>query len=285
MDLPLRLQYSVPRAWHVLSDGLHTAVGMSGLNFARRQPLRTLLSLVLLAAAAAWVGLSDMISARFAITCFVLSLALRYGFLFASFAPAGCVPWLKARWDAERAVEVHESVCAVLLFAQRLSFAGLLYTTARAAAGPLDLALISLGALLLLLGVGVSIWATKVVGLDTYNYRDLFMGPRYMSVELRGPYAFLRNPMYGVGQLAAYGVALLALSPIGLVAAALNQVTLYIFNDLIEQPRLRLAKGVFMESQLRYALSRTLLDDPRSETNRRRSSRPPARVRRSGPAL
>jgi hypothetical protein len=108
------------------------------------------------------------------------------------------------------------------------------------------------------------------------------MGPRYMSVELRGPYTFLRNPMYSVGQLAAYGAALLALSPIGLVAAALNQITLYIFNDLVEQPRLRLAKRVFMESQLRYALSRTLLDDPRSDRNRRRSSRPPARVRRTG---
>jgi hypothetical protein len=131
--------------------------------------------------------------------------------------------------------------------------------------------------------VGVSIWATKIVGLDTYHYRDLFMGPRYMSVELRGPYAFLGNPMYGLGQLAAYGAALLALSPIGLVAAALNQVTLYLFNDTVEQPQLRLARGVFMESQLRYALARTWLDDPRSEPNRRRSSPPPPRVRRVEP--
>jgi protein-S-isoprenylcysteine O-methyltransferase Ste14 len=255
---------------------------MSGLSFSRRQPLRTLVSLALLAAGVAWVGLSDVISARFAITCFVLSLALRHGFLFASLARAGFAPWLKARFDAERAVEVHESVLSALVFAQRLSFAGLLYATARAASGPFGLALLSLGSLLLVVGVVVSVWATKVVGLDTYHYRDLFMGPRYMSVELRGPYAFLRNPTYGVGQLAAYGAALLALSPIGLVAAALNQVTLYIFNDLIEQPRLRLAKGVFMESQLRYALARTLQDDPRSERHRRRSSRPPARVRRSG---
>src|SRR6185436_18867368 len=158
------------------------------------------------------------------IACFVLSLALRYGFLFASFAPTGFVPWLKARFDAECALEVHESVLSALLFAQRLSFVGLLYATARAAAGPFGLVLMSGGVLLLLVGVVVSIWATKVVGLDTYNYRDLFRGPRYMSVELRGPYAFLRNPMYGAGQLAAYGAALIALSPIGLVAAALNQV-------------------------------------------------------------
>jgi len=282
MYFPLRLQHSVPRAWRVMSESLRTAFGMSGLSFSRAQPVRAVVSLALIAATAAWLGLSDVISARFAIACFVLSFALRHGFLFASLAPEGVTPWLKTQLGSEGAFALHESLLTVLLFAQRLSFVGLLYATAQAPSGPLGLMLISCGALLVLVGVGVSIWATKVVGLDTYHYRDLFMGPRYMSVELTGPYAFLGNPMYGVGQLAAYGAALIALSPIGLVAAALNQVTLYILNDTIEQPRLRLAKGIFMESQLRYALSRTLLDDPRSEPNRRRSSRPPARVRRAG---
>ena len=256
---------------------------MSGLSFSRQQPLRALVSLALLGLGAAWLELSELISARFAISCFVLSFALRYGFLFASFTPTGFVPWLKARFTAERALEVHECMLTALLFAQRLSFVGLLYATARTAAGPFGLVLTCAGVPLLLVGVGVSIWATKIVGLDTYHYRDLFMGPRYMSVELRGPYAFLGNPMYGLGQLVAYGAALLALSPIGLVAAALNQVTLYLFNDTVEQPQLRLARGVFMESQLRYALARTWLDDPRSEPNRRRSSPPPPRVRRVEP--
>jgi hypothetical protein len=280
MYVPLGLQHSVPRAWRVLLESLHTALGMSGLSVTRARPLRTLVSLALIAAGTAWLALSDVISARLAILGFILSFALRHGFLFASLGPAGVAPWLKARLGSERAFALHESLLTALVFAQRLSFVGLLYATARTPSGPLGLMLVSLGALLLLVGIGVSIWATKVVGLDTYSYRDLFMGPRYMSVELTGPYAFLGNPIYGVGQLAAYGAALVALSPIGLVAAALHQVTLYIFNDAIEQPRLRLAKGIFVESQLRYALSRTLLDDPSSPLNRRRSSPPPARVRR-----
>jgi protein-S-isoprenylcysteine O-methyltransferase Ste14 len=134
---------------------------------------------------------------------------------------------------------------------------------------------------MLVVGLVLSIWATRVIGLDTYHYRDLFMGPQHVSVELRGPYAFLRNPIYGWGQLYAYGAALLALSPLGLVAAALNQVTLYLFNDSVEQPRLRAATAVSVERQLRYALSRTLLDDPGSALQPRRPSRPPARIRRS----
>src|SRR5262249_35184838 len=135
----------------------------------------------------------------------------------------------------------------------------------RVASGPVGALAMWLGILLLGVGVSISVWAARIVGLDTYYYRDLFMGPRYMSVELRGPYAFWSNPMYGGGKLAGYGVALIALSPLGLVAAALNQVTLYAFNDFVEQPRLRAATGMLMETQLRYVLARTLREDPRSE--------------------
>jgi len=280
MDFPIRMQHSLPRAWHVLTESAQTAAGMSGLAFPRRQPLRALLSFALLAIGVSWYDWADDLSGRTAIACFVLLFGLRYAYLFASFSPDGIAPWLKARLGSERAFSLHESVLAVLLFAQRASFLTLLYVTARPASGPVGTVVVSLGALLTVVGLGVSLWATRVVGIDTYHYRDLFMGPQHMSVELRGPYAFLRNPMYGAGQLAAYGLALLALSPIGLVAAALNQVTLYLFNDSVEQPRLRAATSIFMETQLRYALSRTLVDDPRSDWQRGRSSRPPARIRR-----
>ena len=283
MYFPIRLQPSLPRAWHALCENAQTAAGMSGLAFPRRQRLRACVSLVLLATAAAWLGWADDVSARFAISCFVLLFGLRFVYLFACFNPDGIASWLKGRFGSERGFSVHESVLGALLFAQRSSFLGLLYATAQAPSGPIGTALVSVGALLAVVGLGVSLWATRVVGVDTYHYRDLFMGPRHVSVELRGPYAFLRNPMYGVGQLAAYGAALLALSPIGLVAAALNQVTLLLFNDSVEQPRLRAATQIFVEMQLRYALARTLVDDPRSALQRPRSSRPPARIRRGPP--
>jgi len=254
---------------------------MAGLAYSRRQPLRGLVALALTALGMLWLEWADELSARFAISSFVLTFGLRYAYLFASFNPDGIAPWLKARFGSERAFSLHESLLTALLFAQRSSFLALLYTTERPASGPIGTLLVSAGALLTLVGLGVSIWATRVVGIDNFYYRDLFMGPQHVSVELRGPYAFLPNPMYGVGQLAAYGLALLALSPIGLVAAALNQVTLYLFNDAVEQPRLRAATNIFMETQLRYALSRTLINDPRSDLQRRRSSRPPPRIPRA----
>jgi protein-S-isoprenylcysteine O-methyltransferase Ste14 len=281
MQFPIRLQPSLPRAWHAFLDSTQTALAMAGLALSRSQPLRGLVSLALLALGMLWLEWADELSPRFAISSFVLAFGLRYAYLFASFNPDGIAPWLKARFGPERAFSLHESVLTALLFAQRSSFLAVLYTTARPASGPIGTLLVSAGALLTLLGLGINVWAARVVGIDTYHYRDLFMGPQHVSVELRGPYAFLRNPMYGMGQLVGYGLALLALSPIGLIAAALNQVTLYLFNDAVEQPRLRAATGVFMETQLRYALSRTLIDDPRSSLQRRRSSRPPPRIPRA----
>jgi protein-S-isoprenylcysteine O-methyltransferase Ste14 len=280
MAHPLRLQLVLPRALHVLSDYFTTAAGMCGLLLSRQHPLRAALSGVALGVGLLWLLLAEL-TARTAIGCFLLSLLLRYAFLFASLSPAGSAR-MKALHGMEGGFFVHETVTAALLLAQRLSFLALLAATSLEAEGTLMTAASALGALLLPIGIAVSLWATRVVGLDTYYYRDLFMGPRHTSVELRGPYALWPNPMYGVGQLAAYGAALLVLSPLGFVAAALNQVALYILNDLVEQPQLRAARGVLSEVQLRYALSRTGFDRT-SELGSRRRSQPPPRIRRSRP--
>lgn len=252
---------------------------MCGLLLSRRHPVRAALSAVAIVAGIAWLVLGQ-ITPRAAIGCFVLSLVLRYAYLFAALSPAGSQR-MKALHGEERAYFLHESATAALLLAQRVSFLAVLGTTALEAQGMVATLVTALGALLLPIGLGVSLWATRVVGVDTYYYRDLFMGPRHTSVELTGPYALWPNPMYGVGQLGAYGAALVMLSPVGFVAAALNQVALYIFNDLVEQPRLRAARTELGEAQLRYALARTSYN-PRSGLGRRRSQ-PPPRIRRSRP--
>jgi hypothetical protein len=67
-----------------------------------------------------------------------------------------------------------------------------------------------------------------------------------------------------------YGLALLALSPVALFAAGINQALLFVFNELVEQPRLRRANSIFVETQRRYELARSLLGfDPRQELAQR----------------
>jgi protein-S-isoprenylcysteine O-methyltransferase Ste14 len=79
-------------------------------------------------------------------------------------------------------------------------------------------------------------WATWLVGIDVYYYKDLFLDRRAATFVTTGPYRWLRNPMYGVGGLHAYGAALLAESGPALVGAAVCHAAIYSFYLAIERP-------------------------------------------------
>jgi len=49
-----------------------------------------------------------------------------------------------------------------------------------------------------------------------------------------GPYKYFKNPMYGLGQLQAYAMAIWYGSMYGLTAAFLNQVLIFTFYYLVE---------------------------------------------------
>jgi len=114
-----------------------------------------------------------------------------------------------------------------------------------------------LGAALLTIGFGTKTWAIHLVGLDTYYFKDLFTGELHGSLVTRGPYRWLANPMYGVGQLHAYGLALMSNSMSGLVAAAFCQLSIYGFYFAVERPflaRLLPAPGRAAEAQAGHEL-------------------------------
>lgn len=208
-----------------------------------------------------------------ALACFLTAVALRFGFLFASFTRHGVASRLVARLGVEKAHTVHATALDVLLFAQRSSLVALACATAREASGPFGYVLQGLGCLLVPVGVGAMFWAARCIGPDAYHYRDLLTGSRNVGLEEGGPYALCRDPMYTLGPLAGYGLALLALSPVALFAAGVNQALLFVFNKLIERPRLERANYIFVETQRRYDLARSLLGfDPRPELTRRQHS-------------
>jgi protein-S-isoprenylcysteine O-methyltransferase Ste14 len=239
-----------------------------GLQLQSRQ--RALASLAIFSCGVLWLCLPERATLGSAVGCFAAALTLRFGFLFASFVPAGVAARLQAHFGPERGQTMYAAVLDLLLFAQRLSFVALVCAAAHAPGGVVGAALVAFGLPLVAVGVAASLWATLVVGLDAYHYRDLFTGSRSARLECDGPYALCRNPMYTLGPLAGYGLALMALSPIALVAAGLNQALLFAFNELIEQPRLRAANSIFVEAQYRYDLAQSLLGfDPRPELARR----------------
>jgi protein-S-isoprenylcysteine O-methyltransferase Ste14 len=218
-----------------------------------------------------WLGTLGSSSIPAALGCFLIAIALRFGFLFASFRPRGVASRLIVRFGVERGHVIYGMALDLLSFAQRLALIALSCATAREASGVLGSALQLLGLVLVPVGIGATLWATRAVGQDAYHYRDLFTGSRNVRLEDGGPYAICSNPMYALGPLAGYGLAMLALSPLALFASGLNQALLFVFNQCVEQPRLRRADSIFVETQRRYELARSLLGfDPRQELSRLR---------------
>jgi protein-S-isoprenylcysteine O-methyltransferase Ste14 len=92
--------------------------------------------------------------------------------------------------------------------------------------------------LLVALGVSMKLWAAKQLGSGAYYWQDFFTAVDAVVPEGSGPYRFLKNPMYTVGYLHAYGVALLCGSLPGLMAAAFDQAAILVFWRLVEKPHL-----------------------------------------------
>jgi phospholipid methyltransferase len=136
----------------------------------------------------------------------------------------------------------------------------------------------TIGSMLLLVGVAATVWAARVIGPDAYHYRDLFTGTRDARLQDAGPYALCHDPMYALGPLAGYGLAMLALSPMALVAAGVNQALLFVFNKTIELPRLWRSNWSFLETERRYDIACSPMGfDPRPELTRLRASDAPVR--------
>jgi phosphatidylethanolamine N-methyltransferase len=96
--------------------------------------------------------------------------------------------------------------------------------------------LAALGAVLGGVGIGVKLWARAASGSDAYYWRDFFSPPAAPLEPAAGPYRYLRNPMYTVGNLQLWGLALGVASFPGLGAALFDHAAILVFNHVVEQP-------------------------------------------------
>jgi protein-S-isoprenylcysteine O-methyltransferase Ste14 len=104
--------------------------------------------------------------------------------------------------------------------------------------------LIPAGVLLIAAGVSVKLWAAARLGAGAYYWENFFVAGPFVAPDPPGPYRYLRNPMYTVGYLHAYGFALACLSLPGLLAAAFDQGAILLFHHVVERPHfLRLTRG------------------------------------------
>lgn len=92
------------------------------------------------------------------------------------------------------------------------------------------------GAALGILGLSVKAWATRILGPRAYYWFNFFEPAVPVQWVPRGPYKYLSNPMYGVGYLQTYGLAVMCASVYGLIGAAFMQICIYVFNETVEKP-------------------------------------------------
>ena len=92
------------------------------------------------------------------------------------------------------------------------------------------------GAALIIAGLGTKFWAARTLGSEAYYWYNFFEPDAAIGPVSSGPYRFFSSPMYTIGYLQTYGLALLLRSFPGLIAAVFSQAAILTFYLLIEKP-------------------------------------------------
>jgi protein-S-isoprenylcysteine O-methyltransferase Ste14 len=98
------------------------------------------------------------------------------------------------------------------------------------------LATAAVGAVLIIVGLATKLWAARTLGTNAYYWHNFFDPDDAIGPVSTGPYRFLSSPMYTIGYLPTYGLALMVRSLPGFIAAAFAQVAILTFHYLVEKP-------------------------------------------------
>jgi protein-S-isoprenylcysteine O-methyltransferase Ste14 len=168
---------------------------------------------------------------------FCCSTAVYIGFIYLVLPENGWRHWFIRRFGSEKKGSLaYEALLSLLFF---INGTGLGYVNvAFAHSLPVreeDSVMRTVAVVLFVTGWVVKIWATKVVGVDIYYWKDMFYGRKISPFVAEGPYKFINNPMYGIGQLQTYATALWYASLPGLAAALIYQLLVFSFYHFQEK--------------------------------------------------
>ena len=104
-------------------------------------------------------------------------------------------------------------------------------------------AVIIFGFVIGITGIVVKVWATATLGPKAYYWHNFFAPHDAPAPKATGPYKYFKNPMYGIGYLQTYGLALVLGSLPGLIAAAFMQAGIFAFNHFVEKPHFETLRG------------------------------------------
>ena len=188
-------------------------------------------------AMAIYLGNYQPDNSSLAISYFFLSEALYLGFITIMLSENGLRHWfIKKSGDENNGYLAFEAILGFLFFHNGVSIG---YIASSNPGGLFnfinkDLLLIIV-AIMFICGFTIKILATKAVTVDIYYWKDMFLGKKISDFVITGPYKYFKNPMYGIGQLQAYAIAIWYGSTYGLMAALINQLLIFSFYYLVEK--------------------------------------------------
>ena len=173
-----------------------------------------------------------------AILYFVCSTIIYIGFIFLVLPENGLRLVLIDKFGEEEAYRYYEGFLAFAFFHNGV---GLTFISQSSAGTGFfesfpDYVTILIAGVLFVFGMVVKIWSAYVVGIPVYYWKDMFVRRKVSDFVVTGPYKYFNNPMYGIGQLQVYAMAIYYNSIYGLLFGLINQGLIFLFYYVAEKP-------------------------------------------------
>ncbi|MDP3667069.1 MAG: methyltransferase [Sediminibacterium sp.] len=174
----------------------------------------------------------------FAIVYFICSTIAYIGFIFLVLPERGLRLKLIEKLGEERAYLYYEAFLAFAFFHNGIGLSFISQSSAGSGFfGSIPVTVtFAFFAILFTAGMGIKIWSAYVVGIPIYYWKDMFFEKKVCDFVVTGPYKYFNNPMYGIGQLQVYAIAIYYNSIYGLIFGAINQGLVFLFYFTVEKP-------------------------------------------------
>ncbi len=175
---------------------------------------------------------------NYAIAYFVCSTFVYIGFIFLVLPEHGLRLKLMERLGEEKAYLYYEGFLAFAFFhnGASLSFISQRSVGSGFLENVPQVIVLATVIFLFVVGLVVKIWSAYVVGIPIYYWKDMFLRRKVSDFVVTGPYKYFNNPMYGIGQLQVYAIAIYYNSIYGLIFGAINQLLVFLFYFVVEKP-------------------------------------------------
>jgi len=215
---------------------VHTVLSISGFIPEHMTAVRAVFMLWSL-----WVSvfiLPEFAQVPFALIYFAISTMVYVVFIFLVLPEKGLRLKMIELWGEEKAYLYYEGFLAFAFFHNGASLTFISQSSMGTGflTNVSPVVILVIVVILFVLGLGVKIWSAYVVGIPIYYWKDMFVGRKVSDFVVTGPYKYFSNPMYGIGQVQVYAIAIYYNSVYGLIFGAVNQLLVFSFYFIAEKP-------------------------------------------------